>query len=311
MEGVDTDLVLDKTGETTEKELSCETLNLSEKKLPLESMTAHTLHNFFCEIEKLKNQISYVNTLVDAIDKQHNAALFCYNEKQLECIGQELKDLKNESQQLNMTIRNNFKAMEKSNAQMKMDPDLHIRQSQTEAIRKRFMDTIQRYQSIETLYERKYNERIQRQIRIVKPEATEEEIDRWMTMDESPQIFAQSLIQASKFGHLNSVITEVRNRHGNIQSIEKTILDLHRLFMDMSMLVEQQDDILGRVDECVQDASYNIEQGNKNMIAAMSNAKKTRRRRRFCLAMGLLLMATFAVILGFFVIYKGWGTHHR
>lgn len=81
---------------------------------------------------------------------------------------------------------------------------------QSEAVRKRFLETIRRYQDIENGYRQKFRQRVERQIRIgkapeprfqiinwlfalVKPEATEEEIDHIMESDQNTQLFTQSV----------------------------------------------------------------------------------------------------------------------
>ena len=70
-------------------------------------------------------------------------------------------------------------------------------------MKKRFIETIQRYQDIERTYQQKYRQRVERQIRIVKPDATPDEIDQVIDSDEAPQIFAQSVNIVSFQGNYN------------------------------------------------------------------------------------------------------------
>lgn len=55
------------------------------------------------------------------------------------------------------------------------------------------METIQRYQDIERIFEKKQRQRIERQILIVKPDATPHEIENAIDSDDAPQIFAHSV----------------------------------------------------------------------------------------------------------------------
>lgn len=55
------------------------------------------------------------------------------------------------------------------------------------------METIQRYQKIERTFEKKSRQRMERQIRIVNPEATPQEIEMAIDSDDAPQIFAHSV----------------------------------------------------------------------------------------------------------------------
>lgn len=71
--------------------------------------------------------------------------------------------------------------------------DLPMRKTQHAALKKKFIETIQRYQDIERTYQQKYRQRVERQIKIVQPNATPDEIERVLDSDEPPQIFAQSV----------------------------------------------------------------------------------------------------------------------
>lgn len=85
-------------------------------------------------------------------------------------------------------------AIELSNARMPLSSgDLPMRKTQHAALKKKFIETIQRYQDIERTYQQKYRQRVERQIKIVQPNATQDEIERVLDSDEPTQIFAQSV----------------------------------------------------------------------------------------------------------------------
>lgn len=47
---------------------------------------------------------------------------------------------------------------------------------------------------MERTYDKRYRQRVERQIRIVKPNATQEEIEQIIDSDQSNQVFTQSVI---------------------------------------------------------------------------------------------------------------------
>lgn len=86
----------------------------------------------------------------------------------------------------------------------------------------------------------------------MKPDATQEEVDRFIDSDDSSQVFAQSvsdickqnqrylhvliylqLMQASRTGQARAVLSEVQTRHDDIKHIEKTILVSLKLLIDV------------------------------------------------------------------------------
>jgi syntaxin 1B/2/3 len=147
----------------------------------------------------------------------------------------------------------------------------------------------------------------------VKPDASPEEIDQVLDSDEPPQIFAQSvstqlenatsllciltvetslqLMQQQRSGQARAVLSEVQNRHVDIKKIERTILELHELFIQMNMLVENQGEMLKEIDMHAQDTVIHLEEGNKHVDKAITSAKATRKVRTWLDIWWLLLLS--------------------
>ncbi|KAI8084919.1 t-SNARE [Halteromyces radiatus] len=259
-----------------------------------------TMPAFFQEIDDLKSEIAAVGNNVQEIQSLHEAALTSTNEAQSKNYASQLNALKKETQQRNNDIKNRIKFIEQSNVKYPNDSDGQIRRTQTNALRKRFMGTIQQYQDMERTYDRRYRQRIERQIRIVKPEATQEEVDDIIDSDKSSQVFTQSLMQAGRTSQARAVLSEVQDRHQDIKKIEQTIMELHQLFMDMSMLVEQQGETLNQVEYHAEDTTANLEQGNKFIARAIQSAKATRAKKWCCFFLTIGICVMIAILVWWF-----------
>ncbi|ORZ23025.1 t-SNARE [Absidia repens] len=259
----------------------------------------HNMQGFFDEIEKLKDQVRVINENIDEIEQIHNSALVSFNEQQWTQMSADLDRWKNDTQKRNLDVKNRLRAIEASNGQFNKS-DGQIRRSQSAAIKKRFLDTIQRYQDIERSYQQKYRQRVERQIRIVKPEATEQEIDNIIDSDESNQVFTQSLMQASRRGQARAVLSEVQNRHDDIKKIEKTIVELHQLFMDMQMLVEQQGETIDQIEEHAETTAVQMEEGTKFVTRAIASARATRHKKWCCFVICIILAVVIAILVWWF-----------
>ncbi|KAI8334953.1 t-SNARE, partial [Chlamydoabsidia padenii] len=250
-------------------------------------------------IEKLKEQVHMINENIDEIERIHNSALVSLNEQQWMQMSADLERYKTETQRQNLDVKNRLKAIESSNHRFNKS-DAQIRRTQSANIKKRFLDTIQRYQDIERSYQQKYRQRVERQIRIVKPDATEQEIDQIIDSDESQQVFSQSLMQASRRGQARAVLSEVQNRHDDIKKIEKTIIELHQLFMDMQMLVEQQGETINQIDEHAETTAIQMEEGNKFVSRAIKSARATRHKKWCCFVICIILAVVIAILVWWF-----------
>ncbi|KAI9268891.1 t-SNARE [Phascolomyces articulosus] len=157
-----------------------------------------------------------------------------------------------------------------------------------------------RYQDVERTYEQKYRQRVERQIRIVKPDATQDEVDRFIDSDDSPQVFAQSLMHATRTNQARAVLSEVQTRHDDIKRIEKTITELHQLFMDMSMLVEQQGEVLTSAENNADQTVGQLKEGNSMIAKAILSAKATRHKKWCCLFLTIAICVMIAILVWWF-----------
>ncbi|KAI9483246.1 MAG: t-SNARE [Benjaminiella poitrasii] len=260
-----------------------------------------TTQGFLKQIDRLKYDVDSINNSIDQIGNMHSNALSTLSEQQSKQIAQELEKIKAGTQQKNVYIKDRIQQLENSNSRLQMtDPNLNMRRSQIAALKKRFLDTIQRYQDVERNYQLKYRQRIERQIRIVKPNATEEEVDNIIDADDTPQIFAQSLMSMGRQGQSKAVLSEVQNRHDDIKHIEKTIIELHQLFMDMQMMVEQQGEVLTNVEQNAGETVDHLKQGNTSLTRAITLAKSTRAKKWCCFFLCIGICVMIAILVWWF-----------
>ncbi|CAG8645846.1 9749_t:CDS:2, partial [Paraglomus occultum] len=147
----------------------------------------------------------------------------------------------------------------------------------TEALRKKFMEAITNYQQVEFQNRQKYRQRLERQYKIVKPGATQEEIDAALDNEEGTQVFAQSLMQSTRYGAAREALKEVQQRHDDIKKIEKTIEELANLFEEMQLMVEVQDTQIDQIEQHANDVEQNLSSGVDNVGKALEHAKSARR----------------------------------
>lgn len=68
----------------------------------------------------------------------------------------------------------------------------HAQKTQAEGVKSRFQGLLQEHQVIEKEFRKKVKDRVERQYKIVNPNATEEEI-REVTESDNPQVFSQAV----------------------------------------------------------------------------------------------------------------------
>ncbi|KAL1923308.1 uncharacterized protein VTP21DRAFT_8288 [Calcarisporiella thermophila] len=256
---------------------------------------AGDMQSFFDEVEDIRSAIQTVNDNINHINELHNNSLDAVNRQQNEWVTQQLDSVLADTKRRNNHIKERIKKIELENAKLKNSGDVQIRKTQHAALKKRFMETIQRFQEIERQNQNKYKQRIERQYRIVNPNATPQEVEAVLDSDQGGQIFAQSVLQANRSGQARAALEEVQSRHDDIKKIEKTILELHQLFTEMSVLVEQQEDMVNNIEQHAMTTATHMEEGGRQVTQAVESARKARAKRWWCF--GIIVVIIIAVIL--------------
>lgn len=96
-------------------------------------------------------------------------------------------------------------------------------------------------------------------------------------------------------------LEEIQERHDAAKEIEKKLLDLHQIYLDMAVLVEAQGELLDNIESQVTNAVDHVQTGT----TALQNAKKLQRNSRkwTCIAIIILLLIGAVIVLG---VVKPW-----
>lgn len=257
----------------------------------LEDLSDKTsLTDFFKKIEDLRTMISTIKENVQQIEQLHQRLLNEITEEQIAYLQQQLDETKARTRHIQNLVRDDIKILEKKNKQSAQTADLQVRLTQTSNIRKKFLESIQNYSKVENSFNQRYRQRLCRQIEIVNPNMTQEEIHVALNDDQGMQVFSQALLRSNRHGEARIALQEVQERHQDIKKIEKTIMELAELFNEMSILIEQQDEPLQVISQQAEAVYTNIEQGVQHQEKAIENIRAARRKRCYCFGLVILIL---------------------
>merc|ERR1719399_1321764 len=179
-------------------------------------------------------------------------------------------------------VRNKLKAMDAENKDFARRnegaSEARIRANMHGTLTRKFVDLMAEYQEIQTKYKNKYRERVKRQYRIVKPHATKEEIDDAFSGDAQPEIFTQQILQGPGHAAARNALADIQERHKDITRLETSIAELHQLFLDMSVLVESQGELLDQIEYTVSQSVNYTGKAVEELRSANKYQKKVRQK---------------------------------
>ncbi|KAG6850528.1 hypothetical protein H0H93_012144 [Arthromyces matolae] len=240
------------------------------------------------------NGLRTFNDNVSRIGDLHSRSLNNTDDSAAQRNASQLDALIEETSELSTNLKNRIKDLERQGASGR---DGQIRKQQTALVKSKFVEAIQNYQTVEQQYRTKYKQRMERQFKIVKPDATPEEVRAVVNDDQGGQIFSQALLNSNRYGASKAAYREVQERHEDIKRIEKTLAELAQLFNDMSVLVEQQDETINAIETQAHSVVQDTEAGLGYTEKAVVSARSARKKRWICFFIFLILLIIVAIII--------------
>lgn len=251
---------------------------------------------FMNEIQDINSQLDHYSNIINLIKTKQRSFLqeLDLNDEDTQYDSQQIESLVNEAQSLQLELKSRIKNVQTQAAVQSRD---QTKLDQAESCRKRFLDLIQEYRLIESQNREQTKVQAERQYRIVKPDASEEEV-KAVVEEGSEQYFQLALLQSNRRGEARTVLNEVQVRHRELLKLEKTMAELTQLFHDMEELVIEQDQPIQQIEEQIDTAQHDIEQGVGHTNKAVKSAKAARKKKMWCFFICVLILVIIGVILG-------------
>lgn len=256
---------------------------------------ASDMSEFYSEISSLQDALRTFNDNVARIGDLHARSLDNTDDNAAQRNAQQIDQLVDETSALSASLKRRIKALERQGGSGR---DGQIRKQQTALIKSKFVEAIQSYQTVEQQYRTKYKQRMERQFKIVKPDATPEEVRAVVNDDSGGQIFSQALLNSNRYGQSRAAYREVQERHEDIKRIEKTLGELAQLFNDMSVLVEQQDETINNIETTAANVEKDTEAGLGYTEKAVVSARAARKKRWICFGIILVILIIIGAVVG-------------
>ncbi|TPX57188.1 hypothetical protein SpCBS45565_g08262 [Spizellomyces sp. 'palustris'] len=263
------------------------------------SNSGSELDSFFADVEQVQKGIERVRQNVRTIEQLHQRALLATSPDEQARYTRQVDDVQDETSDLIQSLRATVKKMA-AGTKNASQADAGIRQQQQAGLAKRLMEVAQEYQDIQMKSKQKYRQRMEREIRIARPDATPGEIERALDSN-TGSVFSQQLL-SSRVGAQRAALAEVQNRHEEIHRIEQSINELFTLFQEMQAMLEQQQETINAIETHVENTHVYIEDGNKEMTQAIVHRKSSRKTAWWICACVLVLLIIIAVVVYIYVV---------
>ncbi|KAL9593754.1 MAG: hypothetical protein Q9179_005718 [Wetmoreana sp. 5 TL-2023] len=202
-----------------------------------------------------------------------------------------------------MTLYRNFGHRLKTIKGMKESGDPR-NSPQVGRVDRKLKAAINEYQQVDSEFRKKLSAQMERQYRIVRPDASDAEVREAVEDTSNNQVFSQALMQSNRRGQAQSALRAVQGRHEAIQKIERQMIELAQLFQDVDAAIVEQEAPVQQFEKQAEQTHENVQGGNKHLDGAIDKARAIRRKKWICL--GIVVLIIIIVVVIAVVVTKPW-----
>ena len=164
-------------------------MNFSEMEMGISKSAP--LDDFLSSQESVKISCGRIQQLMGEIELLHRSALVTVDSEDSMKIGKKIDAASLLASTEASNVRRLLKSMDEETRSIDFsESDLRLRQSKQRVLCKRFMTLMEQFEGMQSTYKAKYVNQVERQYKLIKPEASEEELKK---LRESPLLMSQQV----------------------------------------------------------------------------------------------------------------------
>lgn len=266
------------------------------------------LQNFSKKVQEIDKQYEKINELLRKLQNAHEESKAVTKAAAMKAIKKRMEKDVDEVQKIARLIKSKIEELDRDNLSSLQKPGCgkgtaieRARTAQTVSLKKKLRDKMAEFQTLRENIHQEYREVVERRVYTVTGQrADEETIDQLIETGDSEQIF-QKAIQEQGRGQIMDTLAEIQERHDAVRDVERKLLELQQIFLDMAVLVDAQGDLLDNIESQVSNAVDHVNSGNTALQRAKSLQKNS--RKWMCIAIIILLIIVAIVVVG---VLKPW-----
>lgn len=171
-----------------------------------------------------------------------------------------------------------------------------VRENLCNTLTRKFIDEMKAYQSAQQKYKTDIKKKVKRQVQIIKPDATDEDIDEVMRSEGGRDaLYKESILAGGVNDQVKTTYAKVAGKYQDVLTLEQSVAELHQMFLDFALLTEQQGELLDQIEFQVKQAGDYVEDANVDVYESIVYQSKIRKKQCWI----ILIVVVITVILLF------------
>ncbi|CAM9304956.1 unnamed protein product [Chrysoparadoxa australica] len=175
--------------------------------------------------------------------------------------------------------------------------EMRVRENLQNTLTRKFVDLAKDYQNRQNKYKTSLKKKAERTVRAVKPTVTDDEMTAVFDQEDGVQrVLEAAVLQTGDPVEVTNVLQEVQDTYQDVKRLESSIIEIHKMFMDLALLVEQQGELLDQIEYQTLSPTPRAAPSSTSPFPRPLQSSKTIRKRQCCM-IGIVLVIILIIVI--------------
>lgn len=254
------------------------------------------MDHFFNEVESIKEDIEQVKKATRKIGDINEEALQATTTEKENELSNKLRPLIDATNNRAKRTKNLLGLLKEETKKLETEgkinsSDLRVRDNLCNTLTRKFIDEMKAYQNAQQKYKTDIKKKVARQVQIVKPDATEEDIDAVMRSEGGRDaLYREQILAGGVNDQIKTTYAKVAGKYQDVLTLESSVAELHQMFLDFALLTEQQGELLDQIEFQVKQAGDYIEDANVDVYESIQYQSSIRKKQCWIIAIVIVVV---------------------
>ncbi|RLN08257.1 hypothetical protein C2845_PM11G01210 [Panicum miliaceum] len=261
------------------------------------------LDRFFEDVEVVKEDLRGLEALHRRLQAAHEEGKTAHDARAVKALRARTDADVDQVLRRAKAVKARLEALDRANAASRKLPGCgpgsstdRTRTSVVTGLGKKLKDLMDDFQGLRTRMAAEYKETVARRYYTVTgKKADDSTVEALISSGASETLLQKAIQQAAGRGQVLDTVSEIQERHGAVREMERSLRELHQVFLDMAALVEAQGHQLNDIESHVARASSFVRRGAVELETAREYQKGSRKWACVAVVAGSVLVAVIVL----------------
>mmetsp|Transcript_86614 Transcript_86614/g.197676 ORF Transcript_86614/g.197676 Transcript_86614/m.197676 type:complete len:290 (+) Transcript_86614:1-870(+) len=151
------------------------------------------------------------------------------------------------------------------------------------------------HQQAVTSYQTALQAKVSRHVRMAYPDLDAGSVAELVESGRAAEAIQQALSGTASTADLQNTLADMRDKAKDLRKLDESVRDLHSMFVELSVLVDRQGEMIDRIEESVSSAADYTGKAEQQLVRAQA-LQRQYQRRMICIYCSLALMVLLALM---------------